>query len=156
MILLWQTGVASTPTEKLPGALRAAVQPHPRYRPKPSSSTMRKTPRPLKASGFVCLLIFKTSTESSDPEHVSCQFKIEGSQWQYVELSLTGKEDNLSDTDERACKGACDRFAVFFAESANEAFAVVAGEIVIDKGLSTEFVDLRREALQPGLRYDDS
>lgn len=40
-------------TAKEPGALRAAVQPQPRYRPKPSSRTILRTPRPLKASGFV-------------------------------------------------------------------------------------------------------
>jgi hypothetical protein len=50
-----------TRTAKEPGAFLAAVQPHPRYSPKPSSLTILKTPRPRKASGFVCLLIFRTS-----------------------------------------------------------------------------------------------
>lgn len=39
-------------TAKLPGALRAMVHPHPRYRVVPSSMKMRMTPRPRKASGF--------------------------------------------------------------------------------------------------------
>lgn len=55
---------AQEPTAKLPGAFRAAVQPQPRYSAKPSSATMRKTPRPRKASGFVligleCQIVWK-------------------------------------------------------------------------------------------------
>lgn len=46
-----ERGVALT--AKLPGAFRAAVQPHPRYSAKPSSAMMRNTPRPRNASGFV-------------------------------------------------------------------------------------------------------
>lgn len=48
-------------TAKDPGAFLAAVHCHPLYRPKPSSFTILTTPRPRNASGFVCLLIFKTS-----------------------------------------------------------------------------------------------
>ena len=44
-----------------PGAFRAAVQLAPLYKPIPSSLTILTTPRPLKASGFVWRLIFKTS-----------------------------------------------------------------------------------------------
>lgn len=44
-----------------PGALRAAVQPAPRYSPMPSSEMILNRPRPRKASGFVWRLIFKTS-----------------------------------------------------------------------------------------------
>lgn len=56
--------VGARHTAKDPGAFLAAVHPAPRYRPMPSSATMRKTPRPRKASGFVCRLIFKTSRGS--------------------------------------------------------------------------------------------
>jgi hypothetical protein len=52
------------PTAKDPGALRAAVHPQPRYKPKPSSAIILATPLPRKASGFVCRLIFKTSKGS--------------------------------------------------------------------------------------------
>ena len=48
-------------TANEPGAFLAAVQPHPLYKPKPSSATIRKTPRPRKASGFVWRLILRTS-----------------------------------------------------------------------------------------------
>ena len=48
-------------TAKDPGAFLAAVHPHPLYRPKPSSRTILTTPRPRNASGFVCLLILRTS-----------------------------------------------------------------------------------------------
>lgn len=51
-------------TAKDPGAFLAAVHCHPLYRPKPSSFTILTTPRPRNASGFVCLLIFKTSRGS--------------------------------------------------------------------------------------------
>jgi hypothetical protein len=44
-----------------PGAFLAAVQPQPLYNPNPSSLTIRTTPRPRKASGFVCRLILSTS-----------------------------------------------------------------------------------------------
>lgn len=53
-----------TLTANEPGALRAAVQPQPRYNPKPSSLTILRTPRPLKASGFVWRLILRTSRGS--------------------------------------------------------------------------------------------
>jgi hypothetical protein len=45
-----------------PGAFLAAVQPHPLYKPKPSSLTILSTPRPRNASGFVCRLILRTSS----------------------------------------------------------------------------------------------
>ncbi len=41
--------------------MRAAVQPQPRYRPKPSSRTILRTPRPRNASGLVWRLILSTS-----------------------------------------------------------------------------------------------
>lgn len=44
-----------------PGAFLAAVQPAPLYNPMPSSATIRNTPRPRNASGFVCRLILRTS-----------------------------------------------------------------------------------------------
>ncbi|KAH3673845.1 hypothetical protein OGATHE_001825 [Ogataea polymorpha] len=47
-----------------PGAFLAAVHPHPLYKPSPSSCKILKKPLPLKASGFVCLLIFSTSRGS--------------------------------------------------------------------------------------------
>lgn len=48
-------------TAKLPGALRAMVQPHPRYNADPSSLKMRMTPRPRNASGLTWRLILSTS-----------------------------------------------------------------------------------------------
>lgn len=51
-------------TAKEPGAFRAAVHPQPRYRPKPSSATILRTPRPRKASGLVWRLILRTSRGS--------------------------------------------------------------------------------------------
>src|SRR5258706_2395392 len=49
-------------TAKLPGAFRAIVQPHPRYSDVPSSETIRRSPRPRKASGFTWRLILSTSS----------------------------------------------------------------------------------------------
>jgi hypothetical protein len=51
-------------TAKDPGAFLAAVQPQPLYNPNPSSLTILTTPRPRNASGFVCLLILRTSRGS--------------------------------------------------------------------------------------------
>jgi hypothetical protein len=48
-----QSGKTSERTANDPGALRAAVQPHPRYSPKPSSAMILINPRPRKASGLV-------------------------------------------------------------------------------------------------------
>lgn len=48
-------------TAKLPGALRAIVQPHPRYNVDPSSLKIRMTPRPRNASGLTWRLILSTS-----------------------------------------------------------------------------------------------
>jgi hypothetical protein len=52
-------------TANEPGAFLAAVHPHPLYSANPSSATILKTPRPLNASGFVCRLIFSTSSGRS-------------------------------------------------------------------------------------------
>jgi hypothetical protein len=53
-------------TAKLPGAFLAIVHPHPLYKlPTPSSVTNLTNPRPLIASGFVCILIFNTSNGSN-------------------------------------------------------------------------------------------
>lgn len=54
--------VLETRTANDPGAFRAAVQPQPLYNPKPSSLTIFTMPRPRNASGFVCRLIFRTSS----------------------------------------------------------------------------------------------
>lgn len=51
-------------TAKEPGAFLAAVQPQPRYNPKPSSPIILRTPRPRKASGLVWRLILRTSRGS--------------------------------------------------------------------------------------------
>ena len=48
-----QSGGKGTHTANDPGALRAAVQPAPRYNPMPSSEMILKRPRPRKASGLV-------------------------------------------------------------------------------------------------------
>ena len=48
-------------TAKLPGALRAMVQPHPRYSADPSSLKIRMKPRPRNASGLTWRLILRTS-----------------------------------------------------------------------------------------------
>ncbi len=53
---------ADTHTAKEPGAFRAAVHPHPLYKPNPSSAMILKIPRPRNASGFVWRLILRTSS----------------------------------------------------------------------------------------------
>lgn len=52
------------PTANDPGKFRAIVHPQPLYSAKPSSATILRTPRPLKASGLVCRLILRTSKGS--------------------------------------------------------------------------------------------
>ncbi|CDF34851.1 unnamed protein product [Chondrus crispus] len=59
------TNADAPKSAKLPGALRAAVQPAPRYRPaRRSSLKMASRPRPRSAAGLFWLLILRTSSGS--------------------------------------------------------------------------------------------
>ena len=128
-------------TAKEPGALRAAVQPQPRYRPKPSSRTILRTPRPLKASGFVWRLIFRTSrgrrTISPIPTRL---YHVSGA-----------KNATVVSLDSPSSRRVHDSLARLLAECPLKVLGVVLGQEITGHGLTAILVHSLEDLVPRGV-----
>lgn len=146
-----------------PGALRAAVHPAPLiasqrelvmtwrrsltnprfyaylYSPMPSSATILRKPRPLNASGLVCLLIFSTSKGNKAISPMPTKLETR------TEKVRTGRHSRLccrlSANVLPASSCVHHGLAGLFTECRCEHWLVVVVQEIVDKRLTTKLVD---------------